>query len=93
MFDLNAIQSVMRDLGYEAWLLYDFRGSNPLARRVLGLAEVTRLRGHDAYVYALAFSPDGSMLVSGSGDHTVRVWDTRPVRERWMRRGVQGGAE
>ncbi len=39
MFDLNAIQSVMRDLGYDAWLLYDFRGSNPLARRVLGLDE------------------------------------------------------
>ena len=45
--------------------------------------EMTLLRGHSAYVYSLAFSPDGRMLVSGSGDHTVRVWDTRPVRERW----------
>ncbi|HEU4929047.1 MAG TPA: M24 family metallopeptidase [Candidatus Krumholzibacteria bacterium] len=39
MFDLNAIQSALRDLGLDAWLLYDFRGSNPLARRVLGLDE------------------------------------------------------
>lgn len=39
MFDLNAIQSALRELGYDAWLLYDFRGSNPLARRVLGLDE------------------------------------------------------
>jgi Xaa-Pro aminopeptidase len=39
MFDLKAIQSALRDLGYDAWLLYDFRGSNPLARRVLGLDE------------------------------------------------------
>jgi Xaa-Pro aminopeptidase len=29
----------LRELGYDAWLLYDFRGSNPLARRVLGLDE------------------------------------------------------
>ncbi len=39
MFDLNAIQSSLRDLKLDAWLLYDFRGSNPLARRVLGLDE------------------------------------------------------
>ncbi len=39
MFDLNAIQSALRDLGYDAWLLYDFRGNNPLARRVMGLDE------------------------------------------------------
>jgi Xaa-Pro aminopeptidase len=39
MFDLKAIQSSLRELGYDAWLLYDFRGSNPLARRVLGLDE------------------------------------------------------
>src|SRR6187431_1262708 len=39
MFDLNAIQSALRDLKLDAWLLYDFRGSNPLARRVLGLDE------------------------------------------------------
>jgi Xaa-Pro aminopeptidase len=39
MFDLKAIQSALRDLGLDAWLLYDFRGSNPLARRVLGLDE------------------------------------------------------
>ncbi len=39
MFDLKAIQSALRELNYDAWLLYDFRGNNPLARRVLGLDE------------------------------------------------------
>jgi hypothetical protein len=29
MFDLNAIQSALRELGFDAWLFYDFRGSNP----------------------------------------------------------------
>jgi WD40 repeat protein len=57
----------------------------------VGAEELTRLRGHDAYVYSLAFSPDGTRLVSGSGDHTVRIWDTRPVHERWRVRAGSAG--
>jgi WD40 repeat protein len=30
----------------------------------------------------LAFSPDGKTLVSSSGDTTLRLWDTAPLRER-----------
>jgi Xaa-Pro aminopeptidase len=37
MFDLNAIQAALRELGFDAWLFYDFRGSNPLARSILKL--------------------------------------------------------
>ncbi|QEH33657.1 Xaa-Pro dipeptidase [Aquisphaera giovannonii] len=37
MFDLDAIQRGLRDFGLDGWLLYDFRGSNVLARRVLDL--------------------------------------------------------
>ena len=33
MFDLNAIQAALRDEKLDAWLLYDFRGLNVLARR------------------------------------------------------------
>jgi WD40 repeat protein/tRNA A-37 threonylcarbamoyl transferase component Bud32 len=44
--------------------------------------EVTELRGHTAYVYQLAWSPDGTRLATASGDHTVRVWDTFSARER-----------
>ncbi|MDR3636429.1 MAG: M24 family metallopeptidase [Isosphaeraceae bacterium] len=37
MFDLPAIQSAIRQFGFDGWLLHDFRGSNMLARRILGL--------------------------------------------------------
>jgi Xaa-Pro aminopeptidase len=36
MFDLSTIQSAVRDQGLDGWLLYDFRGINVLAARVLG---------------------------------------------------------
>ncbi len=37
MFDLASVQSALRDQGLDGWLLYDFRGLNVLARRVLAI--------------------------------------------------------
>jgi Xaa-Pro aminopeptidase len=37
MFDLPAVQAALQQLRFDGWLLYDFRGLNVLARRVLGL--------------------------------------------------------
>ena len=38
--------------------------------------EVRWLRGHTNSIWALAFSPDGKTLASGSADQTVKFWDT-----------------
>jgi WD40 repeat protein len=42
--------------------------------------EVAVLKGHLTYVDGLSFSPDGSVLVSASGD-VLRVWKAVPTRQ------------
>jgi Xaa-Pro aminopeptidase len=37
MFDVTSAQSAIRQMGLDGWLLYDFRGLNILARRVIDL--------------------------------------------------------
>ena len=43
MFDLASVQAAIGQLGFDGWLLYDFRGLNVLARRVLGIPGETML--------------------------------------------------
>jgi WD40 repeat protein len=42
-------------------------------------ANLGRLAGHRCFVEALAFSPDGKVLVSGSADGTMLVWDLSSI--------------
>lgn len=44
MFNLEPVQSAIRDAQLDGWLMVDFRGSNVLAERVLGLEEAHRSR-------------------------------------------------
>jgi dipeptidyl aminopeptidase/acylaminoacyl peptidase len=39
--------------------------------------EVRRLEGHREIVHAVAFSPDGTTLVTASADRTARLWEVR----------------
>jgi WD40 repeat protein len=40
--------------------------------------ELLTLKGHESWVWSLAFSPDGTRLYSGSRDRTVRIWRADP---------------
>lgn len=46
---------------------------DPHADKVSG---VDRLQGHSDHVYAVAYSPDGGLLASGSKDGSVRIWSS-----------------
>jgi len=48
---------------------------------------VALLRGHTDEVLALAFSPDGRQLASGSADNTIRLWSTAEWKPVYMRGG------
>ena len=41
--DLSRIQSLVRKMGIDGWLLYDFRGSNELALNILGVPTTSHL--------------------------------------------------
>ena len=45
------------------------------------------LEGHTQFVLRLAMSPDGTTLASGSGDSTIRLWDTKTYEETATLRG------
>jgi WD40 repeat protein len=54
--------------------------STELEGNLAGGAQSTRLhrilRGHSRRLYSVAFTPDGSLILTGSDDGTARVWDT-----------------
>ena len=44
--------------------------------------ELATLNGHKGRVCALAFAPDGAMLLSAGWDRRVTLWETGSGRER-----------
>ena len=42
---------------------------------------------HSSGIYSVAFSPDGSKIVSGSSDQTIKVWDAESFALVEERRG------
>jgi WD40 repeat protein/predicted Ser/Thr protein kinase len=44
------------------------------------------LPGHENWIAALKFSPDGRKLASGSADQTIRLWDVAAKRLDWVSR-------
>ncbi len=51
---------------------------------------VTSLKGHTEPVYAIAFTPDGKQVVTGSFDKTLKTWDAATGKEIKTFGGPQG---
>lgn len=47
---------------------------------------MARLAGHQDYFSSLAWRADSQQIISGSGDNTVRLWDTQPLNDRMQAR-------
>ncbi len=66
--------------------VWDARAGN-LIRTLKGYWEDDAVQedwlGHDEHVTALAFSPDGEILASGSADKTVVFWDLETSEVKW----------
>lgn len=50
--DITAVQTAIREQGVDGWLLYDFRGSNMLALRIVGHADEPQSRRVAAFIPA-----------------------------------------
>jgi Xaa-Pro dipeptidase len=97
MLDLNAVQQALREEQLDGWLLYDFRGLNVLARRVLGLSPDAHLTRRWFYFVPAQGQPrklvhriESGALDAYPGDKTIYL--------RWqeLEAGVQhllGGAK
>ena len=48
------------------------------------------LSGHSGEVFAVAYSPDGTLVASGGGDQTIRLWEPSTGRELKVLRGHAG---
>lgn len=91
MLDVPAIQSALREFGFDGWLLCDFRGSNVLAQRVLGIAPADV--GTRRYFYCIPAQGEPRKLVHriepGALDH---VPGSKKVYLHWqeLEEGLHG---
>src|ERR1700682_539136 len=83
MFDLAAVQAALRDEGVDGWLLYDFRGLNVLARRVVQMPEGSMLSRRWFYFVPAQGEPRKLVhrIEPGALDHLP---GTKTIYLRWQ---------
>src|SRR5262249_1444642 len=68
--DVATAEAILREVPVPLQRTWEYHHLRALCRR-----KAMTLRGHTSGVTAVAYSPDGSHIVSGSEDRTLRVWD------------------
>ncbi|MGA1133629.1 MAG: AAA-like domain-containing protein [Prochlorotrichaceae cyanobacterium] len=53
------------------------RADRALRQALYSAVEYNRLSGHQASIFSIDFSPDGTWLATASGDSTVKVWSAQ----------------
>jgi Xaa-Pro aminopeptidase len=82
-FNLGSVQAALTELGLDGWLLYDFRGLNVLARRVLHLSEETMLSRR--WFYYIPVEGDPRKLVHRIEPHALDTFPgSKIVYLRWQ---------
>ena len=52
--------------------------------------ELVTLKGHEGFVSAVAFSPDGRTLATGGGNRSIKFWDVGRPQDPTVLKGHQG---
>jgi WD40 repeat protein len=76
------------DVGEKRPLVFDAQKS--LIEGLNDLRELTVVRGHTGSVNSVAVMPDGTRIVTASGDRTARVWDAQTGAELLQIKGHTG---
>jgi Xaa-Pro dipeptidase len=75
---IAAVQHALKEDGFDAWLLYDFHGSNPIATRLAGLADGKKMATRRWY-YLIPAEGDPRGLVHAIERHNL---DALPGEKR-----------
>ena len=95
-FDRSAIQQALSEDGLDGWLLYDFHGSNPIARKIASLSDTAKLTTRRWY-YLVPASGEPRALVHRIERSTLahlpgerRIYSGRAELEAGLAELVQG---
>lgn len=76
--DGKRIVTCGKDNTARIWTLVDLADEG---RPIKAMSELHVLVGHTAAVNSVAFSPDGKRVLTGSDDHTAKIWDSETGQE------------